>query len=165
MSQSEIFTKLEPKVVELELRLNKLENDYSKLEPKVVELELRLDKLENDYSKDIHSILRILKKIELRVSGGGLDDPEEIGLINEVRGIKRDIGNHKIQSEEIQKIVQEIKCSLPQIKQLIEDIDGLKKKIRALEKYRWMLWGGFITLGWLVMSYSGLGEIIKHIVK
>lgn len=137
----------------------------TKLEEKVAELEPRLNKLEVDYDRDIHTILDILRKIEVRVGGGGLDDPKELGLIAEVREIKQDIGNHKIQLGEIQKNVQEIKCSLFKIEQWTDDIDKLKTRVRNLEKYRWILWGSFITLGWLVMNYSGLTEIAKKLLK
>lgn len=137
---------------------------FIKIEEKLSELEPRIQKLEDDYGRDIRAILELLKKIEIRVAGGGLET-NEIGLITEVRDIKKEIIAHKSQLDDIEKNVNEIKDSLPKNKQLIDDIETLKKQMKEVVQYKYMVWGGFLTVGWMIMHYSGLFEIIKHGIK
>lgn len=137
---------------------------FVKLEEKISELEPRIQKLEDDYDRDIKSILELLRKIEIKVAGGGLEN-NEIGLITEVRDIKKEITAHKSQLNNIEKNVNEIKDSFPKNKQLINDIEIIKKQIREIMKYKYMIWGGFLTVGWMIMHYSGLLEIIKQGLK
>ncbi len=141
------------------------QEDFNVLEEKVLEIEPRIKKLEECYERDIQSIFELLRKIEIRVAGGGLDDIQEIGLITKVRDIKMEIANQKIQLDEIEKNVFEIKNNLPKNRLLMNDIEILKNEIKDIQKYKYMAWGGILACGWMIAHYTGFIEIIKHGVK
>lgn len=134
----------------------------SDIEGKIAELEPRIARLEECYERDIVAIHEILRKMEKKITGGGLDS-DEIGLVAEVRDLKREMSDNKRQLQEIEKNVCDIKDGVNDTKQLTADVAALKLKIEKYEKYKWLILGGAMTIGWIIGNIGSIVGIVKTI--
>lgn len=137
-----------------------------KLEDKIQDLEPRLRKLEENYVKDINRILDLLNKIEKRMIGA-LEDSGEVGLISEVRDIKKEMSSYKIQLNQIEVSVSEIKSNVTNVSSLVKDIADLKirtdehdKKFALYDKYKYIAAGILLAIGWLLNKISPFLEAL-----
>lgn len=129
------------------------------IESRLADLEPRILKLETDYKRDISAILEILRKLEGRMTGE--IGANEVGLISEVRDLKREMSDNKSQLDYIQQHISEIKVNIGNTTELQRDVAILKEKVDKHEKYKWLVWGGLVTAGYLISNYKALVEFLK----
>lgn len=128
-----------------------IEDRYTDLEKRVSDIDSRQKALDAQYRKDLEGIYNILKKLEHKIVGGGLDDSENLGVVAEMRDIKREMGENNIQTASIKKSVEDIQKQLLPSQQLSIDVAMLKATVEGLNKYRWISYG-FIVLSSLILS-------------
>ena len=136
------------------------DDKYINLEKKVNEIDSKQKILEERYQCDLENVYDILKKLEHRLVGGGLDSGP-VGLITEMRDLKREIGEYTKQTFKIQTTVDEIKSQLIPSQQVIKDIAEIKIKMEGFDrqrddynKYKYLTWGALLAAGWIITKVS-----------
>lgn len=135
-----------------------LEDRYTDLEKRVSDIDSRQKVLETQYHKDLENIYNILKKLEHKIVGGGLDDTTNIGVVAEMRDLNREVKENNVQTVLIKKSVDEIQKQLLPSQQLLIDVETLKSKIENIEKYKYMIIGGAALLGWVINKITPFFE-------
>lgn len=135
-----------------------LEDRYTDLEKRVSDIDSRQKVLESQYHKDLENIYNILKKLEHKIVGGGLDDTTNIGVVAEMRDLNREVKENNVQTVLIKKSVDEIQKQLLPSQQLLIDVETLKSKIENIEKYKYMIIGGAALLGWVINKITPFFE-------
>jgi len=108
-------------------------------------LEIRVEKLENshlEYEKNNLKMLNILTKIEAKLIGSIETDTP--GLLSQVRLTKEKVDQHDV------KILL-IESKLPSAESMNE-IKDLKEKVELLNRYKWMIYGVMVVLGYLIST-------------
>lgn len=153
---------------------NTLDDKYLHLENKVNDIDAKQKKLEDQYQTDLENIYIILKKLEVKIIGGGLEDDASIGIIAEMRDLNREMGEHTKQTETIKNTVEDIKKQLLPSQQLTIDVASIKTKLGTIdieklntkvenqEKYRYMIWGAILVVGW-ILNKAAL--FVEHLIK
>ena len=139
---------------------NTTDDRYINLEKKVIEIDSKQKILEERYHCDLEKVYEILKKLESKLVGGGLDS-NNLGLTVEMRDLKREMEEHTKQTVKIQATVDEIKLQLLPSQALIKDVAEIRTKLEThdaklavYDKYKWIVWGSLLTLGYLLNKIS-----------
>ncbi len=117
--------------------------------------EARLKKLENDYDREFSKMLQILEKIQVRLVGS-LDDRSSLGLIGEVRELQNELEQSKLKIAELRTEFEQLKVSratdiqtMRELAEMKQQLPALWKKVRMYDRYRWIIIGGVLVLGYL----------------
>ena len=130
------------------------EDRFVNLEKKVDEIDSKQKNFEEQFHKELGDIHDILKKLEVRMIGSGLEDNGRVGLITEMRDLKREMTEHTKQMAEIKETVGKIKDQLLPSQQLITDVEKLKAKAEEYNKYKYIIWGCVLAAGWIINQIS-----------
>jgi hypothetical protein len=120
------------------------------------QLESRLKKLETDYDREVTKMLAILEKIQVRLVGS-LDDHSAPGLIGEVRDLQQELDQARIKINELRTEFEQLKASrsadvqtMRELAEMKQQLPALWKKVRMYDRYRWIIIGGVMVVGYLV---------------
>ncbi|MEK6861894.1 MAG: hypothetical protein AABY07_08060 [Nanoarchaeota archaeon] len=122
--------------------------DHDKLtniEKKISELEPRIDTLEENYKRDVETILELLSKIEKKLTGAGLDNGHDVGIIVEIRDLKKENVAQKEEAKEFKRALG-----------LIE------RKIEVFDRWKWFIGICLIGAGWIL---THLPDLIQWVTK
>jgi len=120
------------------------------------QIEARLKKLETDYDREVNKMLQILEKIQQRLIGS-LDDRSAPGLIGEVRDLQNELEQAKLKIGELRTEFEQLKMSrsadaaaMRELSEMKQQLPALWKKVRMYDRYRWIIIGGVLVIGYLV---------------
>ena len=148
------------------------EDRFVNLEKKVGEIDSKQKNFEEQFHKELGDIHDILKKLEVRMIGSGLEDNGRVGLITEMRDLKREMAEHTKQTAEIKETVGEIKEQLLPSQQLIKEVAETKSDLKDLKttygtkfddlnKNKYVVWGCILALGWII---NQIGPYLQKLI-
>ena len=123
-----------------------MEND-----DKIINHESRIKKLEEDYPQQNLQIVELLKKIEKKLVGGGLDTNEP-GLIKELQNVQTDVKSLK---DSTSSITEELKIMNKNSKLNIDferKIEIIEKSVKNLQIAYWVGLGVIIGINMLLQK-------------
>jgi ABC-type phosphate transport system auxiliary subunit len=119
------------------------------------QIEARLKKLETDYDREVNKMLQVLEKIQQRLVGS-LEDRSAPGLIAEVRELQNELEQVKRKLGELRAEFEQLKTSYLDAAVITRDLTEMKqqlpalwKKVRMYDRYRWIIIGGVLVIGYL----------------
>lgn len=131
-------------------------------------IEARVKKLETDYDREISKILEILSKVQQRLVGS-LDTTMSPGLISEVRDLQSELSKTRVRLTDFKHEFDALKAARDSDAQALKELSAMKeqlpklwKKVQVYDRYRWVILGGVLVLGYVA---SKLWEYLIALIK
>lgn len=107
-------------------------------EDKINRLEFLLNDTKNQISKSLDNLANCIESIKERIVGSV--DGQTIGIATEIQSQKKDI-------EDLKK-----------------DVADIKKTLSDINKYRWIVYGVLIAVGFIISNISDIFNLIKGVL-
>ena len=120
------------------------------------EEKIRLDKLEVQFH-DIHETLRLVKGAIM----GDLKNGDSKGILENIRALQQDSVETRTAIAKIAKEHGKINDLCEKLEETNNKIDCLNKDFESLSKYKWVVYGFFLAIGWLISNIVDIATIIK----